>query len=287
MKILITGASGFIGKSVFQLFLNSGFDVVTLGRGKSVGECPHHKVDLLNRDDVRAVLFHEKPTHLIHLAWYTEHGKFWDSTFNYSWVLATNFLFKEFVAAGGEHIVASGSCAEYAPSSDDYITEDHPIDPSTTYGICKNLAHMLALQQLEKYETKLSWLRIFFPYGAGDESSRLVPTLHRIQAGLSSPITVDKGSIRDFIHVNDIAKAFKLLISGNIEGTYNLCSGKAVSIGDLVDAVAACYSKPVNILSSEKLQKVSRIVGETKKLRQAGWSPSYDILKSQQELMLR
>lgn len=286
MKILITGAGGFIGRSVLQSFLSSGFNVVTLGRSDSDSECPHHKIDLMDRDGVRRAILHEKPTHLVHLAWYTEHGKFWDSTHNFSWVLATNCLIKEFIAGGGEHISVSGTCAEYAFSNAEYIKETELIKPNSLYGFCKHMAHLLARQQLENCDVKLAWFRIFFPYGNGDTSSRLIPTLHRINTGLLPPIAVDKNSIRDFIHVDDIAMAFKLIILKNNCGTYNLCSGTAVAIGDLIDAVAACYPKPVNILSSDVPQEKNRIVGEVQKLRDAGWKPSFDVLESQRDLRL-
>ena len=256
MKIVMTGANGFIGRPMLRLFLSSGFDVVTLNRSKNVGECPNHIVDLMDRDSIRRVLLKERPTHLVHLAWYTEHNKFWNSSKNFSWVLATKSLIEEFILAGGESVAAAGTCAEYAPSNSAFINESHDINPTTTYGICKHLTHMLARQQLENCGGKLAWFRIFFPYGAGDKSSRLVPTLHKINAGLTPPITVDKSSVRDFVHVNDIAEAFKCLVSGNCDGIFNLCSGTAVAIGDLVDAVAVCYDKPVDICSSEKSQKI-------------------------------
>ena len=86
--------------------------------------------------------------------------------------------------------------------------------------------------------------------------------------------------------MDDIAKAFKLIISKKNCGTYNLCSGTAVAIGDLIDAVAACYPTSVNILSSDIPQETNRIVGEAKKLRDAGWSPSFDVLESQRDLKL-
>ena len=145
---------------------------------------------------------------------------------------------------------------------------------------------MLVRRKLENCGGKLAWFRIFFPYGAGDKSSRLLPTLHKVNAGLIPPITVDKSSVRDFVHVNDIAEAFKCLVSGNCDGIFNLCSGTAVSIGDLVDAVAACYNKPVNIRSSEKSQKIERIVGDFTALSSEGWFPTFKILERQREFML-
>ena len=286
MKVMLTGASGFIGKPLLRSLLSSGVDIFTVGRGSFVDSCKHYKLDLMDHDGLRRVCRQERPTHLVHLAWYTEHGKFWSSPNNFSWFIATNSLIQEFIWAGGQHISCAGTCAEYGTTESKFISESHEVNPSTTYGICKHLNHVVARQNVDRAGVKLAWLRIFFPYGGNDHTDRLIPTLHKINSGLAAPISVDKSSVRDFIHVNDIATAFMCSIFGKSDGVYNVCSGKAVFISDLIEAVSACYTKPVHIASSEDSHPIKRLVGDSSRLRNEGWQPKFDVLKCQQECML-
>lgn len=286
MKVMFTGASGFIGRPLLGLLLNSGVDVFTVGRGNTEESCRHHKLDLMDSDGLRTICRQERPTHLVHLAWYTEHGKFWSSPNNFAWFMATNVLIEEFIKAGGQHVSVAGTCAEYGATESKFITESHEANPSTTYGMCKHLSHLMTRQEVDRAGVKLAWLRVFFPFGGDDHSDRLIPTLHKINAGFAKPISVDKSSVRDFIHVNDIATAFKCSLLGELDGIYNVCSGTPVFIGDLIEAVAACYANPVQISSSDEAQPIKRLVGDPSRLRQEGWLLDFDVLKHQSSCML-
>ena len=181
MKIVMTGANGFIGRPMLRLFLSSGFEVVTMGRSKNVDECRSYIIDLMDRASIRRVLLKERPTHLVHLAWYTEHNKFLGLFKKLFMGTGHRPLIEEFILAGGESVAAAGTCAEYAPSSSAFINELRN-QSDTTYGICKHLTHMLVRRKLETVAVNSRGF-VFFPYGAGDKSSRLLPTLHKAMQG--------------------------------------------------------------------------------------------------------
>ena len=77
-------------------------------------------------------------SHLLHLAWYTDPGLYWEAPENLDWLRATVLLTREFASAGGERAVYAGSCAEYRWGGAEALTEGNPLEPATLYGVVKN-----------------------------------------------------------------------------------------------------------------------------------------------------
>jgi len=113
MKVMLTGATGFVGRYVVRELQRQDIDYVSLQRGV-VSDDRAINMDLLTTNQLEALFQKCKPTHMIHVAWYAEHGKYWDSELNLQWVLATKRLVEAFCASGGQHIVVTGTCAEYS-----------------------------------------------------------------------------------------------------------------------------------------------------------------------------
>lgn len=97
-----------------------------------------------------------------HLAWYAEHGKYWDSPLNLRWTEATVRLVEAFCMAGGQQVVISGTCAEY-DWTHGYCREDcTPIDPATLYGIAKDATRRLVMAICGQYQVPCAWGAGFF-----------------------------------------------------------------------------------------------------------------------------
>ena len=141
MKVLLTGASGFLGRYVLDSLRRQNIETVMLGRQRARNSSFANfiEADLLAApEDFSALMTQEKATHLLHLAWYAEPGKFWSSPQNLRWVNATVRLVEAFCDAGGQRVVIAGSCAEYEQSQS-LCREDHtPLNPATIYGTAKN-----------------------------------------------------------------------------------------------------------------------------------------------------
>ena len=93
-KVLVTGGTGFIGRHAIEPLLDLGFEVHLVVRSERSNQgvpagVETHRVDLNRADDVQAVLDAVSPTHLLHFAWYAEHGEFWSSDLNLDWVRAS------------------------------------------------------------------------------------------------------------------------------------------------------------------------------------------------------
>src|SRR5258708_30731413 len=88
-KVLVTGASGFLGRHSWPLLQARGYEVHAISSKATrdgVSEIRWHTADLLDRKQVQVVVGRIKPTHLLHLAWYTEPGKYWTATENLDWL---------------------------------------------------------------------------------------------------------------------------------------------------------------------------------------------------------
>ncbi|QEP42738.1 NAD-dependent epimerase/dehydratase family protein [Ectothiorhodospiraceae bacterium BW-2] len=96
MRILLTGATGFIGRYIVQELQQQAIDFVTLGRSNPDRYRNHITADLLATSDFADIVKTAQATHLIHLAWYAEHGKYWSSPLNLDWMQATTRLVEAF-----------------------------------------------------------------------------------------------------------------------------------------------------------------------------------------------
>ena len=237
-RIVVTGASGFIGSATIAPLLKRGFEVHALGRGGAVPGATAHACDLL-ADDPVPMLRAIRPTYLLHLAWYAEPGKFWASPANLDWVAASLRLVRAFAEAGGARLVGAGTCAEYDWSGDGVLDErTTPLAPATLYGAAKAALFGLLAAAAPVLGLSFAWGRVFFPYGAREQPGRLLSSiLDGIAAG--APVPMSEGTQRrDFLHVDDVGAAFAALADSAVEGAVNIGSGEVVSVRAFAQAAA-------------------------------------------------
>ncbi len=274
MKVLLTGATGFIGRYVVQELISQNIDFVTVGRSAPPSDNEHINVDLLALDDFGQIIQKTKSTHLIHLAWYVEYGKYWTSPLNLDWMKATAQLVEAFCQQGGEHITIAGTCAEYDWSYGYCDEELTPANPSTIYGIAKDATRRLSQAICKQYKIPLAWGRIFFPYGKGEPVTRLIPSLFYVFRGEQAPFPVSVDSYRDFLHANDVASGLVVLSKRKVNSIINISSGTPISIKEIIIKIAAIeHADSCKILSLNTSQAVDSdiLVGRNEKLRDCGW----------------
>ena len=278
MKVLLTGASGFVGQYIRAQLDALGVDYVTIGRQASNGH--HISVDLLSNVSLDTLVQEVNATHLIHVAWYTENGKYWTSNLNWGWIQATANLVEAFCKHGGKHITIAGTCAEYDwryGYCDESLT---PTNPSSIYGIAKDATRRLAQDICQRYGIPIAWGRIFFPYGAGEPASRLLPSLFSVFHGDIEPFGINADSYRDFMHVSDVGNSLVFLSQKQAEGIFNICSGQPVLLADIVAKVAGMLQKDASKvlnLSTARKGDPRFLVGNNEKLKALGWSPQKEI----------
>ena len=273
MRVLLTGATGFIGRYVIDELEGIGIDYVTMGRNLSTSE-KHIQFDLLSDEDPFEHIKRIKPTHLIHIAWYAEHGKYWESPLNISWLAATSRLVEAFCQSGGKHVVITGTCAEYDWRYGYCVEDLTPLIPKTLYGIAKNSAREIAAQTCKKYGVGLAWARIFFPYGAGESADRLIPSLLKVYRGEKPAFGVNASCYRDLLHVSDVASAISICAQKEVCGEINISSSEPLSLKSIVRLIASKFEKSPDIvlsLESSRLAEPQFLIGENKKIKSYGW----------------
>ncbi|GAB3364343.1 MULTISPECIES: NAD-dependent epimerase/dehydratase family protein [Giesbergeria] len=285
MKVLLTGSSGFLGRYVLQHLHQQGVETVLLGRQPPSGIHTSHwiAVDLLDNPDVAALVQQAQATHLLHLAWYAEHGQYWNSLLNLRWVEATTRLTEAFCQAGGQQVVVAGTCAEYDWSHGYCREESTPLHPATLYGIAKDAARRLVIAVCQQYQIPCAWGRIFLPFGTGESSQRLIPSLLAALRGQRPNFGIYTNAYRDFLHASDVAAGLVTLLQTRASGAYNVSSGQPLRLEMLVRHLADILHvnpEPLLALGQNRPHDPPLLVGESQRLQALGWCPALTLVQA-------
>jgi len=281
MRVLLTGASGFLGRYVLNQLTKRGIDTIVVGRSRPAEHGGDFiRADLLQNNDCSAVVQRARATHLLHLAWYAEHGAYWTSPLNLRWLEASVRLVETFCSAGGQKVVAAGTCAEYDWSCG-YCHEDTtPLTPASMYGTAKDATRRLAAAVCSAHQVAFAWGRIFLPYGQGEDSRRLIPSLIEVFQRRRPPFGVNATAYRDFLHAEDVARGFIQLLLSDAEGAYNISSGQPTQIAEVVRLIASAVNGDSRIildLSSERPGEPEMLIGDSRKLKALEWQETHTI----------
>ncbi len=271
-SVLVTGATGFIGRYVVEILKRSGCDVLAVARFPKDLDGP--ALDLKNVSSVKAFMRHYRPESLLHLAWNVEEG-YWDSVENAEWVTISLELLKAFVENGGKRAVFAGSCAEYDWKYG-FLSEDlTPLEPTSFYGISKVALYKLASAYAEKMGSSFAWGRVFFLFGEGEKKGRLVPSIVEALIRGEKPVLRQPSVCRDYMYVKDAAAAFVRLLQSPLERAVNIATGEAITPIDVARRVCRIMDVDESrlILSSEDEEnEFPLLVGDVKRLRRLGFS---------------
>lgn len=281
MRVLLTGASGFLGHHALTQLLIAQIDVVVVGRSCPVGYLGEYiEADLLQTNCLTDVIKRAEADHLLHLAWYVDHGTYWTSPLNFRWLDATVRLAEAFCLAGGKKMVLAGTCAEYDWSYT-YCTEQNtPLIPGTIYGVAKDATRRLVMAVCAAHLVKCVWGRVFLPYGPGEDRRRLLPALMDVFDGKREPFGVSGRAFRDFLHVTDVARGFVVLLQEGVTGAFNICCGQPVQISEVVKLLAKSRNADPQLVLSLTPLRVSEpaiLFGDNTKILQLGWRAVHNL----------
>jgi nucleoside-diphosphate-sugar epimerase len=283
-RVLLTGATGFIGRNCLPLLLASGFQIHAVSsklRENNLQDIYWHQADLLDSGQITKLIADTQPTHLLHLAWYAVPGNYWTSLENIRWVRASLDLLQAFVSNGGQRVVMAGTCAEYDWRYG-YCSESvTPLLPSTLYGTCKHSLQMMLSAFSKETGMSSAWGRIFSLYGPYEHPDRLVSSvINSLLQGRPARCT-HGNQIRDFLHVQDIANAFALLLDTSITGPVNIASGQPVALREVIRKIGEKLNK-IEQIHLNALETTpgdpNLLVADVRRLtNEVGWRPKYDL----------
>ncbi|MGI8594313.1 MAG: NAD-dependent epimerase/dehydratase family protein [Solirubrobacteraceae bacterium] len=287
-RVLVTGATGFVGRQVLAPLLGRGFEVHAVssrGEPREGGQVAWHHADLLEPTAAPTLVEAVAPTHLLHLAWYAEPGKYWRSAENLRWVEASLALLRAFAEFGAppRRVVVAGTSAEYAWSQRTHCVEgETPLEPATLYGTSKHALHLVAERFAAEAGLSLAWGRIFFAYGPGESPSRLAGSVARALVRGEPAKTTHGEQVRDFLHTADLADAFATLLASDVEGPVNMASGEPVRVRDLVEALARAAGRPDLVRLGARhasADEPAELTADGRRLhKEVGWGPKLGLV---------
>jgi nucleoside-diphosphate-sugar epimerase len=249
-KVLLTGATGFVGRQVFEHLIQSDIDIILVIRRGSAHQFKPFKnvVKMIETDD----LFKEGSAWwaasccdidlVINVAWYTEPGEYLTSDRNLDCLRGSLNLAEGCVIAGVERFVGVGSCAEYKISNEP-IRHDELLEPLTLYAAAK----VATLNMLEQFfmtkNISFTWCRLFYLYGEAEDERRLVPYI-RSQLSLGKTADLSAGyQVRDFINVKVAGRIIADVALSQQSGVVNVCSGRPTTVRELAIKIAKEYGR--------------------------------------------
>jgi nucleoside-diphosphate-sugar epimerase len=282
-RVIVTGATGFIGRFAVQALQARGYEVHALSRttNERADGVFSHRVDLLAGHDVEPVLKEIRASHLLHLAWCAQPPSYWTSPENLKWVQASLILMDKFREAGGQRLVGAGTCAEYDWSYGYCVEHVTPTNPLSLYGVSKDCAQRLQGAYCTSQGISGAWGRVFHLYGPGEHPGRLVPTLIAgLLQGRAVPCT-QGNQFRDYLHVSDVASAFAALLDSEVQGPVNIGSGKPLLLKDLIGKVAEIIGREdlarLGALPSPEHEPHLLVASTARLEREVSWRPALDI----------
>ena len=249
-KVLLTGATGFVGIQILKGLLGVGARVVPVVRsGKEKFVPISENVErIVSSPDI----FQESVEWwaaqcrgvdtVIHAAWYAEPGKYLMSEKNMDCLAGSLNLARGTVIAGVKRWVGIGTCFEYDISVGK-LSIDAPLKPLTPYAGAKAslftaLSHWLPSQSIE-----FAWCRLFYLYGEEEDERRLVPYLHK-KLSKGEPVELTSGTqIRDFLDVSEAARIIVRIALSEQRGPINVCSGVPITVRQLAERIADNYDR--------------------------------------------
>ncbi|MDQ6756639.1 MAG: NAD(P)-dependent oxidoreductase [Bacteroidota bacterium] len=241
MKILVTGATGFVGKHVLNELLKYDHQIIVTIRNKvSVTDLPDAiKVVELDLDNLESNknYFTEtgKPDLLIHLAWQGLPN--YKEKFHVEKNLPSHSAFlKNMVENGLQNVVVTGTCFEYG-MKEGCLSEDMESDPQNPYAMAKDELRKFLEELQQQHPFTLKWIRLFYMYGEGQNPNSLLSQLESALQKGDEVFNMSGGEqIRDYLSVEKVAEYIvKIALLNEITGIINCCSGNPIKVKTFVE----------------------------------------------------
>ena len=244
MRILVTGATGFIGRHVINYLFSLGkHNLVTTAIERREGaestfpllKNTNYISKNLNEREENYYSFFNKPDCVIHLSW--EGLPNYNELFHIEQNLPANFYFiKNMIQNGLSDITITGTCFEYGLQNG-CLSEDMATAPATAYGLAKDTLRKFVELLQNTYKFNMKWIRLFYLYGHGQGKKTLWGQLVEAAENSHKEFNMSLGEqLRDYVSVDQAAEYIsKIALQNDVVGIINCCSGKPVSVRRFVE----------------------------------------------------
>lgn len=248
MRVLITGANGYIGKHVVKAFLNAGHEVfVSDFTYKGIDERAHIVETPIFCGDKNIFQLLGCPDVLVHLAW---RDGFRHNSEAHMKDLSSHVIFLQNMIDGGlKNLTVMGSMHEVGYHVG-VVTENTPCNPMSMYGIAKNALRQTLLLYCENKEVNFHWLRAFYIVGDDMRGSSIFAKLcQAVEDGKKEfPFTMGKNKY-DFIEIDRLAQQiFAASVQDKINGVINVCSGEPITLAEKVESYITEHHMDIKLI---------------------------------------
>lgn len=279
-RVLVTGASGFLGRHVVGALVARGHEVHAVSRRDLPEQSGvrMHVLDLLDSSGIEQLLEEVRPTYLVHCAWETTPGHYLHSMSNVHWVEASVRLLRRFIDRGGERSVFLGSCFEYEWGNGP-LPEDTPRRASSVYGASKAALGELVNSLARLGHLDAAWVRPFFTYGPYEDPRRFASSVViSVLRGEPAPISHGRQR-RDYMYAGDVGDAIAAVLESGVTGPVNIGTGEVTRIVDLARRLAR-QAGDEDLLAIGAIEarpdEPEEILADVSVLRErVGWRPPY------------
>ena len=242
MKILVTGATGFIGSAFAKLALSHGHSIggMMLPTETPPAHVPVSDKMVWIKGTLAELPWREieafKPDACIHFAWIATPGVYLESPENEKHLEWSLNLARRLKGIGTGQFVGVGTCIEYKITNTPLNEDRTPVDPTTLYSRCKNTLRETLEAEARKDGSHFCWGRIFYPYGVGEHPARLCSSLIQKFRRGEKLVLKTPHSTKDYIYIDDLAAAILLTMEKKFQGTINWGTGEGISVRQIAAA---------------------------------------------------
>jgi nucleoside-diphosphate-sugar epimerase len=283
-RILVTGASGFVGRHCLPLLAAAGYEVHAVASRmppRPSAGISWHITDLLDARQSSSLVERVRPTHLLHLAWDVAPGKYLTAPENLSWVRSSLDLLRAFAASGGRRVVMAGTCLEYEPGHGRCSEALTPLRPRSLYGACKHAVQVVLSSFAREAGLSAAWGRLFFLFGPHERPGRFVPYVVTSLIRGEEALCSHGRQVRDFLYVKDAASALVALSGSDVTGPVNIASGQPRQLAEVARVIGDVLGRPelirLGALPSREGEPAILTADVTRQREEVGWSPEHDI----------
>jgi len=293
-RVLITGATGFIGANLTREFLKFGFEVYIFTRVTSnkwrlndiLKDVKEYCVDLSDGERLEKIILDIRPEIILHTAVYggfpfqKDTNKIMQTN-----IVGTVNILSACSRVGFDIFVNTGSSSEYG-IKDSPMRETDLLEPNNEYGVSKASATLFCQTKAKSEKLPIVTLRLFSPYGYYEEPARLIPSVIVACLRGEKPKVSSPDPVRDFIFIEDIINAYVKVINTRkeVEGEiFNIGYGRQYSVGEVVSRIIELTGNRVKpewkSITNPRVEPITWVADISKTKRFLNWQPRYDFEK--------